>query len=122
MRRKTGLTFGRTPQSGKHAAYSPQCGRSCGVGGGNRLSLGDEVSRGLAILLTLLFVDAHRHEVRIPEKRNSGYDSKYRVGDVWEYDTRGGEKRSRFVVVKVETSPKLGTIVHIGVDNLIWKT
>jgi hypothetical protein len=49
-------------------------------------------------------------------------DSKYRVGDLWEYRTRSGEEHSRFTVVKVENSSKLGVIVHIGVDNLIWKT
>jgi hypothetical protein len=49
-------------------------------------------------------------------------DPKYHVGDLWEYETRRREEHSRFVVVRVENSPKIGTIVHIGVDNLIWKT
>lgn len=48
-------------------------------------------------------------------------DPRYHVGDVWEYKTRRGEERSRFTVVKVESSPNVGTIVHVGTDNLIWK-
>ncbi len=49
-------------------------------------------------------------------------DPTYRVGDIWEYETRGGGERSKFVVVKVERSPKVGLIAHIGVDNLTWKS
>lgn len=33
---------------------------------------------------------------------HSSMDSKYRVGDVWEYKSRHGEERSKFTVVKVE--------------------
>jgi hypothetical protein len=49
-------------------------------------------------------------------------DPRYHVGDVWEYRTRRGEEQSRFTVVKAESSPNVGTIVHIGTENLIWKT
>jgi hypothetical protein len=45
-------------------------------------------------------------------------DNKFRVGDVWEYETRKGEERSRLTIVKIDNSPELGVIVHIGVDNL----
>ena len=47
-------------------------------------------------------------------------DSKFHVGDVWEYHTRRGEERSRFIIVKIERAPKVGIIVHIGVDRLNW--
>jgi hypothetical protein len=45
-------------------------------------------------------------------------DEKFRVGDVWEYHTRKGEKHSRITILKVDESPELGTIVHTGVDKV----
>ena len=49
-------------------------------------------------------------------------DSKYRVGDVWEYTTRGGEEQSRLTIVKIDKSSKLGIVIHIAVDRLNWRT
>ena len=49
-------------------------------------------------------------------------DSKYRVGDVWEYATRGGEERSRLTIVRIEVSSRLGIIIHISTDHLTWRT
>jgi hypothetical protein len=45
-------------------------------------------------------------------------DEKFRVGDVWEYQTRKGEEHSRITILRVDESPELGIIVHIGVDNV----
>ena len=45
-------------------------------------------------------------------------DEKFRVGDVWEYQTRRGEERSRITILRVDESPEIGTIVHIGLDNV----
>ena len=45
-------------------------------------------------------------------------DEKFRVGDVWEYQTRRGEERSRITILRIDESPELGTIVHIGLDNV----
>jgi hypothetical protein len=45
-------------------------------------------------------------------------DEKFRVGDVWEYQTRKGEERSRATILRIDDSPELGIIVHIAVDNL----
>jgi hypothetical protein len=45
-------------------------------------------------------------------------DEKFRVGDVWDYQTRKGEERSRVTVLRIDESPELGIIVHIGVDNI----
>jgi hypothetical protein len=45
-------------------------------------------------------------------------DERFRVGDVWEYETRKGEERSRLTIVKVDESPELGVIVHISADNV----
>ena len=57
----------------------------------------------------------------VPVQLQAFRDSKYHVGDGWEYKSRRGEERSRFTVVKVEASPKVGVIIHIGVDNLVWQ-
>jgi hypothetical protein len=45
-------------------------------------------------------------------------DEKFTVGDVWEYQTRRGEKHSRITILRIDESPELGTIVHVGVDNV----
>jgi len=45
-------------------------------------------------------------------------DEKFRVGDVWEYQTRKGEERSRVTILRIDDSPEIGTIIHIGVDNV----
>jgi hypothetical protein len=45
-------------------------------------------------------------------------DPKFRVGDVWEYQTRKGEERSRITILRVDDSPEIGTIIHIGVDKV----
>ena len=45
-------------------------------------------------------------------------DDRFRVGDVWEYATQKGEEHSRLTIVKIDQSPELGLIVHVGVDNL----
>jgi hypothetical protein len=48
-------------------------------------------------------------------------ESKFKVGQMWTYKARPGEEKSYFIVVKVETHKKLGTIVHIAVRNLRMK-
>ena len=48
-------------------------------------------------------------------------ESKYKVGQVWSYKTRPEEKKSTFVVVKVESHPKLGNIVHVALRDLKLK-
>ena len=45
-------------------------------------------------------------------------ESKYKAGQVWGYKTRPGEEKSTFIVVKVESHPKLGNIVHIALRGL----
>jgi hypothetical protein len=45
-------------------------------------------------------------------------ESKYKVGQVWSYKTRPEEKKSTFIVVKVESHPKLGNIIHIALRDL----
>jgi hypothetical protein len=48
-------------------------------------------------------------------------ESKYKVGQKWSYQTRAGEEKSYFIVVKVESHPKLGTIIHIAMRGLRMK-
>jgi hypothetical protein len=48
-------------------------------------------------------------------------NSAYKVGQVWSYKTRPDESKSTFIVVKVDTHPKYGNIVHIAVLDLKMK-
>lgn len=48
-------------------------------------------------------------------------ESRYKVGQVWSYKTRSQEKKSTFIVVKVESHPKLGNIIHIALRDLKMK-
>jgi hypothetical protein len=45
-------------------------------------------------------------------------DAKFKPGDVWEYTSREGEERSTLTILKVDNSPELGVIVHIGVEKI----
>jgi hypothetical protein len=45
-------------------------------------------------------------------------EGKYHVGERWNYRTRRGEEDSLLTVLKVESSPKLGVIVHVSLDGL----
>jgi hypothetical protein len=45
-------------------------------------------------------------------------DDTYKVGQVWEYQTRKGEEKSTLTIVAVEKNEKLGTIVNIYVSGL----
>ena len=48
-------------------------------------------------------------------------ESRYKVGQVWSYKTRPNEKKSSFIILKVENHPKLGNIVHIALRGLKLK-
>jgi hypothetical protein len=45
-------------------------------------------------------------------------DAKFKPGDVWQYVTREGEDQSTLTILKVDNSPELGMIVHIGVERV----
>jgi hypothetical protein len=47
-------------------------------------------------------------------------DAKFKPGDVWQYATREGEEQSTLTVLKVDNSPELGVIVHIGESGSSW--
>jgi hypothetical protein len=48
--------------------------------------------------------------------------SRFESGQIWRYKTRPGEERSRLKVVKVESHEKLGTIVHIQINDVAIKS
>jgi hypothetical protein len=56
-------------------------------------------------------------DVRLDESK----DSKFHVGDIWQYKTRPAEERSRITILRIENSPSVGIIVHVAVDNLTWQ-
>jgi hypothetical protein len=45
-------------------------------------------------------------------------DSKFAPGQVWGYKTRDNEANSTLTILKVESIPKLGMVIHIRVDRI----
>jgi len=45
-------------------------------------------------------------------------DSKFHPGQVWQYNTRPHEKGSTLTILRVESLPKLGVIIHSRVDKV----
>jgi hypothetical protein len=52
--------------------------------------------------------------IKVKETR----DTKFSVGDVWEYQTRRNEETSRVIIVRLDKSPDLGVIVHVAVEGI----
>jgi hypothetical protein len=48
-------------------------------------------------------------------------DAKFAPGQVWSYKARLGEERSTITILRIEKTPKLGTIVHIRIDSVHFK-
>lgn len=44
--------------------------------------------------------------------------AKYHVGETWKYRARPGEEGSTLTVVRVESTPKVGIIVHVSLRGL----
>ena len=44
-------------------------------------------------------------------------DATYKPGQVWSYKTRPGDEESTVTILRVESTPKLGIIVHVRVDK-----
>jgi hypothetical protein len=75
----------------------------------------------VSVFLTLLFVEpmaATQDKSRPCPAPTEIKDSKFRPGQVWQYKTRPGEEESTITILKVETLPKLGTIVHVRVEKI----
>ena len=45
-------------------------------------------------------------------------NTKYKIGQVWNYKTRDNEEGSRIFIVRADPNEKLGTIYHIYIDGL----
>ena len=44
-------------------------------------------------------------------------DPTYKPGQVWSYKTRPGEDESTITILRVESTPKFGIIVHVRIDG-----
>jgi len=76
-------------------------------------------ARGLvASILLLLAEPASGGEVGKAAKMN---DIAFQAGQLWTYQTRRHEPKSRILIQRVELDPKAGEIVHIRVLNLAFK-
>ncbi|MFZ0581839.1 MAG: hypothetical protein WAN72_12965 [Candidatus Acidiferrales bacterium] len=74
-------------------------------------------------LLALLLLPAGGARPQSGEKRpcpepQEAKDSKFHPGQVWNYKTRPNEQKSTLTILKIESLPKLGVIVHIRVDDI----
>jgi hypothetical protein len=49
---------------------------------------------------------------------SSAVQSKYRTGEVWSYKTRPNEADSKITILKVESRPPLGNVVHVSIQGL----
>ncbi|HTC61627.1 MAG TPA: hypothetical protein VK709_02190 [Candidatus Saccharimonadales bacterium] len=72
------------------------------------------------LLLPLIFgqvVFAQDKTRSCPEPTESS-DSKFRPGQVWQYKTRPNDDGSTLTILKIETLPKQGVIIHIRIDRI----
>ena len=78
-----------------------------------------------AMLSTLILVIFTSCSMNSEKKQNVTLkdvtDSTYKVGQVWNYNTRPSERNSTFTIVKIEQSSD-DTIVHILVDRVKVRT
>ena len=52
------------------------------------------------------------------KKNENQTKTELKSGQIWQYETRKGEEKSRVVILKVEDYGKRGQIVHIAVNGL----
>jgi hypothetical protein len=74
-----------------------------------------------SVLLALLFSSqtlVAQDKARPCPELTEMKDSKFRPGQVWQYKTRLQEEGSTLTILKVESSPKMGTIIHIRVEKI----
>jgi hypothetical protein len=48
-------------------------------------------------------------------------DDKYVPGQVWSYKTRPGESLSTVTILRVESLPKAGVVIHVRIDGIQFK-
>ena len=76
----------------------------------------------ISLLKKTVFVIAIIVLLPQPGSSQNNVEPRYKVGQVWSYKTRPSEEQSTITIVKLETDPKLGKIVHISVTGLKIKT
>jgi len=83
------------------------------------------VWRAVFLLLLVCGVAAARQRPDSPTRKcaepQTVTDAKYSPGQVWAYRTRKGEESSTITVLRVESLPKLGVIVHVRLDGIELK-
>jgi hypothetical protein len=45
-------------------------------------------------------------------------DTKFKVGQVWHYQTRKGEEQSALTVLKIDKAPGVGVIIHVAIRGI----
>jgi hypothetical protein len=72
-------------------------------------------SRGPIAIALVLLVAACASGPPMPERASS---PRYRVGQVWRYQTRPGEEASRVIVGRIERIEGIGPVVHVKLTGL----
>ncbi len=76
----------------------------------------------LALFVSFAAVCTSRAQIGVLPQRDTtlsaATDEKFKVGDEWEYRTRKSEEKSTLTILKVESSPELGVIVHVAVNKI----
>ncbi len=87
------------------------------TGAAGRCSKGypKKMTRIAPLLMALFLVGCGEKPAKIETPME---ETKYKVGQVWNYSTREGEEGSRIFIVRADANEKLGTIYHIYVDGL----
>jgi hypothetical protein len=81
--------------------------------------------RALFLLLVVCGAAAAQQTAGSPGKKCAEpqivTDVKYSPGQVWDYRTRDGEESSTITVLRVESLPKIGVIIHVRIDGIRLK-
>jgi hypothetical protein len=86
------------------------------------LSEADKMKRivAFALLAAVLppLTDRAQENPRPCPTPEAARDTKFAPGQVWEYKTREHEKSSTLTILKIESLPRVGTIIHVRVDGV----
>ena len=75
----------------------------------------------VAVAVVVLLASGCKKDVPVATLSETN-DGKYHVGEKWKFRARPGEEGATLTVVKVESAPKLGVIVHISVEGVRIKS
>jgi hypothetical protein len=79
-----------------------------------------------AFIAAMLGVLVLAHPGDAPDKQKCSkpeavVDPTYPAGQVWTYKTRNGESSSTLTILRIESLPRVGVIVHVRVDDVHFK-